>query len=339
MIEEDRMNAQSSKHFRFVLSVVVSLLALFLALRHVDFRSAAAAFSSAHMWWVVAALGSVAINTWAKAMRWKSLMGEVGSGVPLKQAVSALLIGQMLNTIIPARVGDLSRAYLIGNLGPSKTFVLGTVVLEKLIDLLCYGLLFLLLVFLMPTPAWIGGSVYPVTLVAVVMLTSAVALAYRPSWAERVISRSLIWIPLRWTERVMERANSALASLQVLRRRESNLRLLGWSALVWLTALLTNYLVLRALRITAPLVAGLLLLIVLQAATTIPSVPGNIGVFEYMAILCLSIFAIERSLSFSYGVLLHIIVFLPTTLLGLFFFWNAGLSLWRPATAETAPRS
>ena len=45
-----------------------------------------------------------------------------------------LLAGQMLNTVFPARLGDLTRAYVLGGKGPGRSFVLGTVVLEKILD-------------------------------------------------------------------------------------------------------------------------------------------------------------------------------------------------------------
>jgi uncharacterized membrane protein YbhN (UPF0104 family) len=69
----------------------------------------------------------------------------------------------------------------------------------------------------------------------------------------------------------------------------------------------------------------------LQAGISIPSIPGKIGIFEYICVLSLVAFKVDPARAFSYGILLHAIVLLPTTILGLIFFWRLGLK--RPETS------
>jgi uncharacterized membrane protein YbhN (UPF0104 family) len=88
---------------------------------------------------------------------------------------------------------------------------------------------------------------------------------------------------------------------------------------VWVTAVLTNHLALLAFQIQLPIAASMLVLIVLQVSIALPSVPGRIGIFEYLCVLSLAVFGIARSVGFSYGILLHIVALLPSTLLGLLF--------------------
>lgn len=110
------------------------------------------------------------------------------------------------------------------------------------------------------------------------------------------------------------------ASLEGLRQRQDALRLLGWSGVVWGSALLTNVCVLQALRIEVPLLCSLFLLVVLQLGISLSTVPGTLGIFEYLCVVSLALFGVEDSLALSFGLVLHSLVLLPP-MVGLLCFW------------------
>jgi uncharacterized membrane protein YbhN (UPF0104 family) len=58
------------------------------------------------------------------------------------------------------------------------------------------------------------------------------------------------------------------------------------------------------------------------AGLSLPSLPGKIGIFEYASILALSVFGLDRSTGLSYGILLHIVAYLPVVVLGLYSFFH-----------------
>ncbi len=127
---------------RFVLGTLLSALALGFLAREVDLREAARALRQAHAGFVLAAVGGTTLHMVAKGERWKVLLGERGASLPRREVMRVLLIGQMLNTFIPIRAGDVARVYLIGGLGPGRAFTLGSLVVEKGADLLSYAALF-----------------------------------------------------------------------------------------------------------------------------------------------------------------------------------------------------
>lgn len=109
----------SAPAFRVVLGVLISAVSIYVALDNIDYRDIWAALRQADLLLLGLALVSVAINTLGKAIRWKILLGPTGRPIHLSRYLVVLLVGQMLNTLIPAKVGELSRAYLIGGLGPA----------------------------------------------------------------------------------------------------------------------------------------------------------------------------------------------------------------------------
>lgn len=253
-------------------------------------------------------------------------MGKRGREVQISKTFSALLVGQMLNTIYPARFGDLSRAYTIGGIGPGRVFILGTVLIEKILDMLSYAFLFIFLLFLIPLPTWVSESGYTFAGLAVAISIVTFFITFKRDWVVRIGRTIFDYFPDRIKTFANSKFLSALASLDVLQSWQDLVKLALWSALIWGTAILNNHLTLLALGIHLPLTASLLILIALQAGITIPSVPGRFGVFEYICVLALGIFGIEQTTGFSYGILLHGIVMLPTTLLGLLFFSLTGAS-------------
>lgn len=316
----------SSTYLRYGVILVIIGLSLYLAMHGVELKDIIGSFSAADGRFIGLALVSVALNTLGKAVRWKVLFGPAGQKIPLSKVLSVLLAGQMLNTLYPIRVGDFSRVYVMGGMGPGRVFTMGTVIIEKFLDMIAYFFLFLCLFLLIPLPGWLNTSVYMLIVLTLGLSLLVFIVARQRNWLAGLVKHALRWLPIQMRPRIMSYVDSGLSSLDLLNNRRLLLILAFWSAFVWGTAILNNYLVLLAFNIRLPLTASLLLLIGLQAGISASTVPGTIGLFEYICVLALSVFQIERTFAFSYGILLHSIVFVPSTLLGIVSFWLLGLS-------------
>jgi hypothetical protein len=268
---------------------------------------------------------SVAVNNVGKAIRWKVLMGPESGNVSFTRSFMIILAAQALNTIYPARVGDLSRIYVVGGMGLGRAFVLGTVVLEKLFDMLSYAFLFLILFLLIPLPGWVNQSVFSFIVVTFAGLSLVLLLVYRLDWFSRLLHKLAGWLPDRLQSNFQSWIRSGLSSLEVFQRRQDIAKIAFWSLIIWGTAVLTNHLTLLALEIDLPLTAPILVLILLQISLSLPAAPGRIGIFEYLCILALAVFGISQARALGYGILLHIIALLPQTLLGLLFVGILGM--------------
>jgi uncharacterized protein (TIRG00374 family) len=316
----------ATKWLHISLGIIISFGALYLALRGVDLRSVWLSIQNAIWEYVFLALGCVAINTLAKTLRWRLLIGTPGQNITNITYLKVLLAGQMLNTIFPARLGELGRAYVLGGMGPGRSYVLGTIVLEKALDSIAYIILFVALILLIPIPDWIGSSFFVFLLVTLTIVGGILLLVFWPNPFIRLLNAFLNRMPERLRLWLSPRIESGLTSLEIVRRRDDLLRLVLWTGLIWCLAILTNYFTLLALDIHLPIPASMLILFVLQAGISIPSIPGTIGLFEYICVLTLSVYGINQSLALSFGLLLHAIVLIPSTLAGMVSFWSLGLS-------------
>lgn len=326
----------SSPIIRAIFWISVSALLIYLALRDVNLSEVWSTLVHSNPAFIVLALLSVAINVWGKAMRWWFMLNVTEKKVKFNQVLMALMTGQTLNWFLPGRVGDLSRAYVAGSSGPGRSFTLGTIAVEKVFDTIFYMLVFITTLFLLPLPSWINDSGYTLTVLTLVLVLGVLALASYPDWFVRQAERWTFWLPERERVKMVVRFQAGLASLKIFRSRTQILKLTLFSALVWITAAWTPYIVAQALELQVPLKAALVVLVVLQAGISLPGVPGRIGVFQYLCILALALFGVSQADGLSYGILLQAIILLPTTMISLFFFGVMGLGPVKIKTMQTS---
>jgi uncharacterized membrane protein YbhN (UPF0104 family) len=235
-----------------------------------------------------------------------------------------LTIAQLVNGVLPAKLGPLVRVYLAGR-GESEgaAFAFSTIVGEKLLEGTSLLIIGIGLLPLVPLAEWLRPATWGAVALLVslcLVLWAAVRREIAGRWMEAVLGR--------WP-RLLGAARSALAALDVWRDWRTMLALAGWSLLIWAMTAFLNQLLLWCLGIDAPLVAPLLLLVVLQIGVRVPSSPGSIGLFHYLSVVTLGVFGMEHELALSYGVFLHLVTYLPPSLLGAVYLGKYGYSLSR----------
>jgi len=237
--------------------------------------------------------------------------------VRLRSLFSLFLVGQLVNGLLPGRLGELARAYLLGErqqLGKAR--VLGTILVEKFLDVvMLWGLLLGLLVAL-PLPSWFHSSLLPLGGIALSLL----ALVLFATWGRGFLERISAFLPLRWRQVLL----GGVRGMSVLHRAGRLSRALAWSTLIWALAASTNYLLLSAFHLQQELcpLVPFVILVAIHIGALLPTAPAQIGVFHYLCILSLVPFGVKRSAALSYGVVLHLVVYLPIATLG-------SLGLWR----------
>lgn len=318
---------------RLWLGILVGGLFLFLALRNIRFPDLLGALTQANALSLIAALGSVLATSLAKAIRWKLLFFPRHRGLRLDRLFSILFIGQTVNSVLPARLGEIARAYLVGELEKvSKSWTLGTIVVEKALDSMMLLLVMAALVPFISLPIWLRPSALILAAVLAFLFLLLIFLGPRRGRLNILIERTIRYIPLSKRLGLSQKISLALQSLEPLKDWRAMAALLLLSFIVWALALSTNVLTFAALNMNLPLWVSALLLVVLQVGSSIPTSPGRIGVFHYLCILTLSLVAVDRSRALGFALVLHLIVYAPMILLGTIFIWRESLSLHRLAT-------
>jgi uncharacterized protein (TIRG00374 family) len=279
---------------------------------------------------LLAAIGVEFVLFWAIAARWRWLFTSV-TAPAIGSLFAILTVAQLANAILPAKLGPLVRVYFAGHAesdGMARAFV--TVVGEKAVEGVS---LFLIAAGLLPYLAldnWLQPVTWILTGMLLVVLGLMVGVAFRPEPFLGVLSS---WLG-RWPQ-ALAPLRSAVSALEVWRNWWTILALVGWSLLIWVITLVLYQVLLWSLDIQVPVAATLSLLVFLQVGIRLPSSPGSIGVFHYLCVIALSLFGVTKSVALSYGLLLHLVTYLPPSLLGLVYLWRKGYSLgWLQEAAK-----
>jgi uncharacterized membrane protein YbhN (UPF0104 family) len=328
---------------RIALGLLVSALCLFLAVRGVRLEEVVAVLGQAQPLPVLAAVGVEFLIFWAIAARWRWLFVphaahsptlavpvEEGSGAaapPLGRLFQFLSIAQLANAVLPGRIGPLVRVYLAGQgTADGMAFALTTIVGEKVAEGLSLLLVAIAILPLIPQAGQLVPKIGISAALFLAVLASMVVLA--SDRGREAAGRRLERLSVRWPW-LLSPARSALAALDVWRRGRAVLVLAAWTACIWALTVLLNQLVLWSMGIKVPPIAPVVLVVALQIGGRLPSSPGSVGVFHYVSVLALSLFDVDKKVALGYGVILHLVTYLPASLLGLYFLARAGYSLKR----------
>jgi len=298
-----------------VLGLPLGILLLVLAVGNVDLGAVREGLARADWGWIALAFLAVLLTTLGKVARWRQIFSRAQRPGLLPLA-RALLVGQMANALLPARIGDVARAYLAGADGHTNTAAaLGTIAVEKVSDVVCLMVAGVLAARIAPLPDWVdwtllglaGGGL--ATLLAGLIWSEA----RLTRWMERRIARLPGGMGM-WALGMLERL---LSGLQALRDLESVGVLFAWSAAIWLLAASTNICLFRAFDLSLSAGAALFLLLVLHVGVAPPSSPGKLGVFHALVVVGLDLLGVDRVLGLAYGAVLHVLVYLPQIAFGL----------------------
>lgn len=315
--------------FRVTIGTLISIVFLLLALKDVPLGEVAQAFTRVNYVWILVSVFGMLLQSWLRAWRWIALYYPWHKGLRARQMFGIMLIGQMLNIVVPWRVGDLTRIYLMGEVVKrSKAQTLATLGVEKIFDTLMLFLLLLIIPPFMTLPVWLERPREGIVLLTVILFVAAFVLMLARDWVVKLLG------PIRIPgsrKSLGELAHLALGSLDVLKRWDLHLWLQFLSVAMWLIGVVVNYFVLLALDLQLPWISAFLLMAVLMVGGIVPSSPGKIGVFQYLCILTLGLFGVDKSIGLTYGILLYLVAYGTPMVGGIIALWWGGVNVGKIA--------
>ena len=290
-----------------LVGVPVSAVFLWLAFRHADPREVWTVLTTARVAPVALAVAAMAGVYLIQATRWRAIARtpEVTTTTFCEMVVS----GVAVNNVLPGRVGDLLRArwlQVAARIPGGRAFA--TVLVDRAFDVFALVVALVVSVPFVASAEWLrrivlGGLV----LLALVVLVLAAARIYtrrrtRDHRADRALLRRLV-------RDTLEGLSAPLG-----RRRTGALALL--SVVAWGTWAVSAWLVARALGIEMSVLETVLVAAVINLGVAIPSSPGFIGTYQWLAVSSLALFGVGANEALAFGVLMQAVWYVPTTLVG-----------------------
>ncbi|GLC26368.1 lysylphosphatidylglycerol synthase transmembrane domain-containing protein [Roseisolibacter agri] len=322
--------------WRSALGLALSALLLWWALHEAPLGKVWEALAQSD-WLLFAAATAVGTAIFPiRARKWRTILEPVAQRIAFGPLWRSTAIGMMVNNVVPARAGELARAYALTREVPRVAFPasLASLAVDRVFD----AIVLLLLMFgalldpAFPPDVRLAGQSVPMlarggavaVVVLLVGLYSFIALPHLFEAAFRAVARRVL-------PRVEERGAAALRAfadgLGALRHPARFAAVFGWTVVHWLVHALALWLGFRAVGIDVPYSAALFLQGLLGMAVAVPSSPGFFGVFEGAAVMGLSVYAVPSTLAISWALGYHILTFIPITVIGAIYFARLGLRL------------
>lgn len=318
-----------SRHrsFHLLLGVLLSGAFLYLALRGINpaltwqqLRSV----NPALLWMAILIASS---SNLVRAVRWKVLLGY-SPPISFRDLFSSMMIGYMANNVLPARMGELVRIYVLErSAGISKSRSAATIVLERIIDALVLLTIVGAISTFLPLTDLLrqSGVIAAVTFAAfgIVLLL----LAFKGERAARQTARILGVISEDLGYRAQQMVRRFAEGLGVLRSIRQALLVLLLTLTIWSVEAIAVILVMRSLNLNLPWVAALFLLVVLSLSFILPAAPGGVGTYEFFVVAAMVPFALDNSRAVGLALVLHASMYFTSGLIGLACLWSESLSL------------
>jgi len=255
--------------------------------------------------WLVGALALYAVATAVRAERWHSILKQTKIETTRADCYGLSVVGYMGNNVLPARAGEALRVVLLDGLtGAGKRKILGTIVAERMLDVVALGLIFVLTVYLVlegdvvPTdePLLIAG----IGFAALALLVSGLWIVHRRGGLHRL--REIISPLLHAPRALMNRGGFVLLVVTFV--------LWGLEGGVYLA-------VAHAVDLDISTSGAMYLVALTNFVAALPAAPGSIGTFDAAVAFGAKALGASGSAAVTYLLLLRFVLYVPITIVGL----------------------
>jgi uncharacterized protein (TIRG00374 family) len=304
---------------RIILRLVafsISIISLVWIVQSFDLAELWQAMQRANYWFLLPIIVLMVLSLVGRSIRWGTLFAADQSP-QLKELFGSMMIGYLANNILPARAGDLVRAYSLGTReGIAKSTVLATVVVERVADLVITLILLGAAFLFFPLPDWSQSVGIVLALMSLAAIGLLIALNLAGTRLLQTIVRLLRFLPRSVLSRIEGIGEGFVRGVVPLREAPRVLRFLGLSGMIWLVEVAITFMMAKAFDLPLGFGESLFVLLVIALGMAIPSAPGFIGTYEFFGASALMLLGIAGGEALGFLLVLHATTFLGSSIIG-----------------------
>ena len=276
-----------------ILSFCVATLCLYFAFNQVNIEDIYRALSDANMIYIFVAFIATFVTFILRSLRWKILL-DSPKELKIQKYISTTHVGYFLNNILPFRAGDLARAKLLSNISTNIkfSFLVGSLVAEKIIDLWIIGLFSIFLILFGFNN--VLGLEFSIGILLLYIITSFII--FGKIQKQFSITKNFI-------------DGYLLVS-------KNKVKLGGISILLWCSFVAYMYTLLKSVNIDLSFQQYIGITVITSIVTSLPIAPAAIGTYHLAVIYFLNLYGIGIDQSQTAAILLHSVFLLYSIILG-----------------------
>ena len=289
-------------NWKFLFGIIISIVFSFFSFKNFQINTLFSLLNNINYSIIALAIFLLIFSVYLRAIRWKLLFNS--SNIKTRSLFDAELIGYFGNNIFPLRFGEFLRCIIVSeNYKISKTYIFGTVILERLLDML--GVIFVSIFLLILNYSILIDFILEFNLLYVFILIPFILF----------FSNKLYFFKNFFKNKFMKNIIDGISGIN----KENILFIILYTLLIWSIYIIEVYLIQSSIQLNLNFSECIFLLIISTFALSIPSSPANIGTFEFSIIFGMSTLGLyidNQDLVISFSVLLHALTFIPYTILG-----------------------
>jgi hypothetical protein len=263
----------------------------------------------------------------SQGWRWKLLLDRPMKHISLARSTQAIYAGLFTNEILPLRIGELVRTYLVSRwLAVDFISIIPSIIVERFFDgiwlAVCIGVTALFVNLprdLIDSAEILGVIILVATIFFIIMLV----LKKKPHEIQKLKTASG-WKPVRWGASFFAHLITVIQEIGTSKNFYLSLMI---SSLILVTQIVSFWLVMSAYGLKLSLWVGAAVLLILHLGTLIPNAPSNVGLYQFFCVVGLSIFGIDKTTAAGFSVIAFIILTIPLWIIGLFAISRTGMTL------------
>jgi len=305
-----------------VLSITLAVVLMYCLLSKAGFSKIIKNLTLLDYNWVVLALALYTFDMVIRAFRWKKILSGNDIYISIRDSFLAYNLGNSLNIIIPAKLGDIARSYYLKkklSLPYSRT--LPATFLDRLFDVLgVYAVLLFCSIYILARTrlsAWLYYTFAAGISVLIIAVAVMEILFKRSDMIQRIRNNKLKSLLYSLLE----------AFISSFRDKGNFVLLLACSVIIWLCEGVFSYLIFTSMGQHLNPFIAIFATMIAVLTKVIPVTPGGIGIFEGTMVLILSLFGLDAGTGAVVSAVNHFIMNFYTILLGLYALFKENISI------------
>lgn len=313
--------ANGKRALKVIAGLLVTAIFLWILERNLDADSLSQALARITWQSLFFGLAFLAVGYTLRIVRWWLLLRPLEPGLPLKTCVWPFLSSIAVNNVLPFRAGDALRVFgFRKQLRSPAMRVLGTLIVERLLDILSILSFFFAGVLALPDSAipdtYITLATWLAALGSGFLLILILSAPYLAPLVRKILGLSM-FRNAHWRAPAEALSSNLISAFSVLHTPGKALTLIGCSAAIWAFEGAVFAAVVHSFDLDFHVFAGWFSMATGTLATMLPSSPGYVGTFDYFAAQGLVAYGSSTETAVAFAITVHAVLWAPLTLIGL----------------------
>ncbi len=308
-----------NKYIKLIIGTVFSIIGIYFAFKGENLGELFYQIQQVNMNGVLLACALLLVSCIVRAYRWQLILNPIQS-IHLKPVFVATMIGYFGNGVLAFRLGELLRAYsLAANRKLTVSQAFGTVILERILDLLMVLILFILTIPWFPFDhKWIRLGIFVFASITIISI-ALVYVVYKFQCIDKIGELSISDTKLGKT--VFSLLNKVFDGITIIVKTNHTGLIIFLSFVLWLFYFIVTLIMLDSCGLNIGYIGTGILLILGSVAIGIPALPGSAGTYDagikYSLML---VFGIGGQQALRYAVVSHAVSYFPLVIVGAVYF-------------------